>query len=199
MQVAGDGVEDVAAVELSHRQQVERGREHADPRRQREGVEVEHRARRQPAVEDEGEQVDREVGARAVEHHGRRTGRLGDHGRSRPRHAEHEEWHQRDEAGDRTGDADVEQLLLGVIRARMRMNAPKVPRPERSGQEVRRGRRHPVTAAGEEVAELVAAQDDQQREREGEAEVQQSRSRPHRRAVWGVSQGGNPVVTRRSW
>src|SRR5262249_20679752 len=60
---ADGGVEDVPAVELTERQEVERGGEEAQPGGEGEGVEVEHLAGAELPVEEGGRPVDGEATA----------------------------------------------------------------------------------------------------------------------------------------
>ena len=112
LQASEQRVRNVSAVELTERQQVEGGREEAEPRREPGRVQEDVAALRQGRVEQAGDEVE---GERLAEDHVAARRKLGN--RLRQRYSEEEDGQAHDEPGQRPGGTDVEQLPL---RARSR-------------------------------------------------------------------------------
>ena len=74
-----------------------------------------------------------------------------------------------DEAGQRSGDPDIEQHALGIDGGADADEGAEGADERRRGQEIRQAGVHAVVHAGEVVAEFVRQQDGQQRERERQA------------------------------
>jgi competence protein ComEC len=157
-----DRVGDVAAVELPHGKQVHRGDEQAEPTGEVGRPETDRGGRLEPGIEQQRSQqrdaADEETGDDAV-------------GVDRPglRQPHDHQRHRDQPARERSRGGDVEQG------AAVRDGAPDpdhgTERAERPGtrDEERQGRGDPVVAAGEVVSELVAAEDQEQPAREGQA------------------------------
>ena len=154
-----EGVQNVAAIELADGQQVHGGGEHADPGGARHGVQVDigrgtpgKMARSQQPLQQRNAEMVAALRARCRESLWRRRCPMASAGQ------------QKDEPGERPGDADIEERPPGI-------DGRPDPDEGAEGSEKRRRQKigqagiHAVEDGGHVVAELVGQQNQQQRER----------------------------------
>ena len=160
-------VENMPAVQLGDRQQVQHRHQHPHPAREGDGMDTHGRrsTEHQPLDQQRDQRVaQRNLGTAAEVHGEPRCSRLHRHGvTQRQSGGEHRQRDQ--ESGDRSGHADVEQLAaIGQHRAQPdeRAHGADERREHRHGNEVR-GRDVQLIAARDHiVAELVAQQNGQE-------------------------------------
>ena len=174
MPAGRDRVEDVAAIELSHRQQVQRGGEQAHPGGAADGVEeklVERHVRAQQLCQQFHQ-------GRVAKNNRSLCERAGDG--LGIENADNQCGHGDCKADQRSGDADVEQRAP-VDDGRLDANEGAHGADEGGRrEEVGVGGVDAVDAAREVVAQLVRQQDSHQGEREGPAREQRERVFDHR-------------------
>ena len=162
---ADGGAQDVSAVELPDRQQVQARHEQPEPRRHEDGMLVDGRARvgsdAPPVLRPANDQRVAEENLAGPEGGRVRQG-MGD--------AVEQKRDRGEEAGERPRGADVEELSLPADRLldpnHRAESADDVQKGRRD--EIRKGRRDPVSAAHRVMPELVHAEDEEQGHREGE-------------------------------
>ena len=164
----------MAAVQLADREQVQRRRQHPEPGRERHRVHVQREAVRRRAPDQPRRELEEQRLAQLEQ-----PALVGGQRRHvRHRQANEQRRHGDDEAGDRAGDADVEQHLLARdLLADADERAHRPGQQERHRNEKRQGRIDVIIAAGEIVAELVAAEDGEDRSAVPEAPEQERRER----------------------
>ena len=167
--LAGQCIEDVAAVQLAGGQQVERGGEDADPRGAPDRVQQQglvRNARPQQGFEDALDQRAAEYDKRFLIA-GKDKFRLGD-GQGQRRHRD-------EETDQRAGDGHIEQsATIDDRRANSDESAEGADERGRGNEIWIRGV-DAVVAAGEVVAEFVGEQDAHERRGEGNAQEKQAR------------------------
>jgi competence protein ComEC len=163
------GIDHVSAVELSYRQEVERGGEQPEPRRHHEGVQL----NRLPGIRVEEQAVGEIQEKTRGECDLTRGGRGAGDGRM-PQPVP-EEREKRREAGERSRHADVEEGPAVVERRADADHRPEGSEQVGARQEKRQGRIDPIVAAGDVVPHFVRAQDADGSQREGESPGPQGR------------------------
>jgi competence protein ComEC len=154
MKTRREGEDRVAPVELADGEKVHRGDQHPDPRRAVDGIELELRASVKQLLE-----IRRAERAAEKQPVSGRPGNLG-----RPSDTRDEERKGDRESGDRSGGRDVEQRPPGRDHAANSDDGAQRPDEHGgSGDEKRQRGGNTVIAAGEVVAHLVGAQDQQQK------------------------------------
>jgi len=165
-----DRVQDVPAVQLRQRNQVERGDEQSEPAGDERRVQVNRRRlRREEAREEEVEQEARRK---------RQALRRQRPSRGRVPQAIQQDRQRHHEAGDGPGDADVEEGA-----ARREGGADADDRPEgaegvRRGQKEGEGRVDPIDPAGDVMPHLVRPEDQNRPDRVGQAVAPGARPAP---------------------
>jgi competence protein ComEC len=157
------GIHHVSAVELPDRQEIERRREQAEPG----GADQRMQLDRLTRIEMEEQGVDE------IQEKARRQGHLPGGGRNARDHRVSEpvpeNRQQRREAGERTGNPDVEKGLPVGERRTDADDGAEGSEQIRAGQEERQRRIDPVVTTGDVVPHLVRAEDADRRERVGKA------------------------------
>ena len=147
------------AVELSDGEQVQRCGEEAEPCGKRHRMEIDGESGRGRAQDEPRHRAKQ---GWLSEFHALKVGRQEDD--IREGHADHQHWHRHDEPGDRTGDADVEELTLDRDRLPDPDERAQGSRQDGRGQEIGQRGVDAVVTAGEVVTHFVAAQNRQDRQ-----------------------------------
>jgi competence protein ComEC len=151
----GQGIQHVAAVQLSYWQEIEGGREQSQPGGRERGVELDRHVRRE-AEEPGVQQLEDETGRQ--DNRPRLQRSAGGRG---ARQAVQEYGKRHDEPGDRSSDPDVEQGATVGEGGPDTDDGAECSEQIRSRKEERQGRFDAVIAAGHVVAHLVRAEDRQ--------------------------------------
>ena len=163
MEVGGDRVEDVTAVQLPHRNQVEGGDQDSEPSGEAQGVQKDGRIRADPREEEtaqEGEDQ-RFTELKSV------SGETGFHPREGEPPGQNREGEEKAQQG--ACRTDVEEGLLGVDRLFDADHGAEGSHEGRGGDEERKGSWDSVSATGEVVTQLVGQQDRHEGEGVGES------------------------------
>jgi competence protein ComEC len=156
------GIHHVPAVELSDRQQVERGGEQAEPGSDHERMQLD-RLSRVGREEHPVREIQEQTGGERHLARGGRRAREGGMPEPVPQHGE-----QGGEARERTRHPDVEQGAPVVERSANADHRSEGPEQVGARQEERQGRVDPIVTAGDVVPHLVRAENADGGEREGE-------------------------------
>lgn len=158
----GEGVENVAAVELTNGKEIERGGEQADPGGA--GYRMEIDVRGGDAGENglDGEPEERRVAECEVALVGDTRDDLAES------EADTEGGQQKDESGEGAGDADIKKIAAGENGCADADEGAEGSDEGGGGEEVGQGGIDAVVEAGEVMAELVGEEDGEEGEGEGE-------------------------------
>jgi competence protein ComEC len=159
-------VEDVAAVKLSHRQEIEPGGQEPDPGRHEGRMEPHHVPGLQAGEGQRIEQLEQQAGGEADLARARRQPRDG-----RVRETVGQDRQGDDEPGDRSGDADVEQGAARGDGGADPDHGAEGAQKRRAGDEIGQGGADPVAPAGDVVPHLVRAEDQDDRDGVRNAEI----------------------------
>src|ERR1700730_14480263 len=150
----------MSAVELSHGKQIQGRREQTKPRRESDRVQVDRVAVGHVAPEEPRHELEEQ---RFSEFEPAEAGWYA--GDVRHRHADYERRHSDGEAGNRTRNTDIEQHAFGPNRFADADERTERARERRGhGQEERQRRVDVIIAAGEIVAQLMTAENRENRD-----------------------------------
>ena len=165
-----DGEDRMPPVELPDGEQVEGGDEHPDPRRAVDRSDLEVRVPVKRSLQEPRDEGRADENTVRFGHDRRRVGESD---------ADREHGERDREPRDRTRRRDVEERPAGRdLTSNADHGTERADRQRESWNEVRQRRLHPVITAGDEVAHLMGAQDQDDQDRVGEAMHQNTGAEP---------------------